>query len=134
MTGGGASRAQQLVEDMLQAAVARRASDIHLEPQAQGARIRYRVDGILQNGITLTSGAHEAAVARLKLLSGMDIAERRLPLDGRMSWEYEGRKLDLRLATLPTVWGEKVAVRLLEADKALLPLADLSFSLSLIHI
>lgn len=122
------SMAAQLMENILQTALNRRASDIHIEPQAQETRIRYRVDGLLQSGGTLTAGSHSAVVSRLKLLSGMDIAERRVPLDGRLSWEQNGRKLDLRLATLPTIHGEKITLRILEAERALLPLAELGFS------
>jgi type IV pilus assembly protein PilB len=92
------------------------ASDIHVEPQADGLRIRYRVDGLLRDVMRVPKSASAALVSRLKIVSGLDIAERRLPQDGRTRLTVDGAAVDARVATLPSVHGEKVVIRLLASS------------------
>ena len=109
-------------------AVRRRASDIHLEPQKRGLTIRLRIDGLLQN---IPSPAHDIAhrlCARIKVMAAMDIAERRLPQDCRFTANCGGQPLDLRVSSLPTLWGEKLVLRLVPNDTSILALADLGLS------
>ncbi|NDJ58911.1 type II secretion system protein GspE [Enterobacteriaceae bacterium 4M9] len=109
----GKNAAVELVNHALECAVTRRASDIHLEPDESGGQIRLRVDGVLQPLARFSSEICTAAVARLKILGNLDIAERRLPQDGQFDTEIHGEKLSLRLSTLPCRAGEKAVLRLL---------------------
>lgn len=103
----------RLVDVVLADAVRARASDVHVEPQAGDLRIRYRVDGLLRDVMTVPKGAASAAVSRIKIVSGLDIAERRRPQDGRAKLTVDGLIVEARISTLPTLHGEKVVVRLL---------------------
>ncbi len=103
----------RLVAMLLAEAVRARASDIHIEPQRDGLRVRYRVDGVLREVMAIPKGATPAVVSRLKIISGIDIAERRVPQDGRMKVAADGKAMDARVSTLPSVHGEKVVIRLL---------------------
>ena len=103
----------RLVAMVLSEAVRARASDIHIEPQSDGLRVRYRVDGVLREVMAIPKGATPAVVSRLKIISGIDIAERRVPQDGRMKVVADGKGMDARVSTLPSVHGEKVVIRLL---------------------
>jgi general secretion pathway protein E/type IV pilus assembly protein PilB len=111
-------------EDIRQA-VARRASDIHFEPHEQRFRIRYRVDGVLQEGEDPPRRLQRAVISRLKIMANMNIAEKRLPQDGRSRIALEGRTVDLRVSSLPTVHGEAVVLRLLEQEQVRRGLAEL---------
>ncbi len=102
------------VNSLISQALAERASDIHLEPLEGGFRVRYRIDGILEGRTAPAHPLRAAVVSRLKLMAGLDIAERRLPQDGRIRTKVLGRDLDLRVATMPTLHGESVALRLLD--------------------
>ena len=113
------------LEELLQGALAAGASDVHIEPVRSGGRIRQRVDGILQSGKTLPGEVHLQLVSRLKLLAGMDIADRRAPQDGRYAVEIAGRSIDARISSMPTTLGEKVVVRLLDQSAHLLSLEAL---------
>ncbi len=104
------------------------ASDIHLEPTEYDLRVRFRIDGVLHEVMRSPKGIQSGVISRLKIMSDMDIAERRVPQDGRLSVMAHGRKIDLRVATLPTVWGEKVVMRILDNSTAMLDLKDLGFS------
>ena len=115
----------RLVESILGQAVARRASDIHLEPLAQRFRVRYRIDGVLQPGEDLPRGLERPVVSRLKIMGNMNIAEKRLPQDGRVRFSVNGRTVDLRISSLPAVHGESVVLRLLEPDRIRLGLDEL---------
>jgi type IV pilus assembly protein PilB len=108
------SRAVQLVDQILARAALDRASDIHLEPQERGLRVRLRIDGVLTEVGMLPTSLAPPVIARIKVLGGMDIAERRLPQDGRLHATIGPRRLDLRISTYPTVWGEKCVLRLLD--------------------
>jgi type IV pilus assembly protein PilB len=109
-------------------AIADHASDIHVEPSEHDLRVRYRIDGVLQEKQSAPKGIQSSVISRIKVMSDIDIAEKRKPQDGRMSVVHEGKKIDLRVATLPTVWGEKVVMRILDNSTAQLDLRDLSFS------
>jgi type IV pilus assembly protein PilB len=108
-------------------AISDRASDIHIEPAETDLRVRYRIDGVLHEMQHAPKNIQSGVISRLKIMSDIDIAERRKPQDGRMSVMHQGRKIDLRVATLPTVWGEKVVMRILDNSTASLDLRDLSF-------
>lgn len=108
-------------------AIQDRASDIHIEPAEHDLRVRYRIDGVLHEMQRAPKQIQGGVISRLKIMSDIDIAERRKPQDGRMSVTHNGRKIDLRVATLPTVWGEKVVMRILDNSTASLDLRDLSF-------
>ncbi|HEY3438627.1 MAG TPA: ATPase, T2SS/T4P/T4SS family [Actinotalea sp.] len=108
-------------------AIQDRASDIHIEPAEHDMRVRYRIDGVLHEMQRSPKAIQGGVISRLKIMSDIDIAERRKPQDGRMSVTHNGRKIDLRVATLPTVWGEKVVMRILDNSTASLDLHDLSF-------
>lgn len=104
----------EIVTHILSFAVKARASDVHIEPQETSTRVRYRIDGILQEKLTTPRELHEALVSRIKILSGMKIDEKRIPQDGRFNFKGETQEVDLRVSTLPTAWGEKVVMRLLK--------------------
>jgi type IV pilus assembly protein PilB len=108
-------------------AIQDRASDIHLEPGERELRVRYRIDGVLHEVMRSPKNIQSGVISRLKIMSDIDIAERRVPQDGRLSVTAQGRKIDLRVATLPTVWGEKVVMRILDNSTARLDLTDLGF-------
>jgi general secretion pathway protein E len=114
----------QLLLDGLHA----RATDIHVEPFRGRLNIRFRIDGMLTEGRPVPAHMARAIVSRVKILSGLDIAERRLPQDGRVRIKVEARTLDLRIATMPTIHGESVAIRLLENMQRVLELSKLGFA------
>lgn len=115
--------AVRLVASTINAAATKQASDIHIEPQSTDTVIRLRVDGMLRDFQHVPRSIQNSVVSRIKILSDMDIAERRAPQDGRFMVKIAGKKLDLRVSTLPTQYGEKVVMRLLEADA---PMQDFS--------
>jgi type IV pilus assembly protein PilB len=115
----------QLVHRVIKEAVERGASDIHFEPGDEEMRIRYRIDGVLQEAATVPSSAVPAVVSRIKILSDLDIAERRIPQDGRISLEVSEKPIDLRVATLPASYGEKVVMRILDQSKVMIELEQL---------
>ncbi|GFN23289.1 GspE/PulE family protein [Thermanaeromonas sp. C210] len=119
--------AVRLVNRIILQAVHSRASDIHIEPQEKDIRVRLRVDGLLRDVSRLPRGILNTLVSRIKIMGGMDIAERRLPQDGRFQVTVEGRNIDLRVSTMPTVYGEKVVLRILDKGTMLLPLDGLGF-------
>lgn len=108
-------------------AITDRSSDIHIEPTEHDLRVRYRIDGVLHEVQRSPKNIQGGVISRVKILSDIDIAEKRKPQDGRMSVMHNGRKIDLRVATLPTVWGEKIVMRILDNSTASLDLRDLSF-------
>ena len=118
----------ECVERLLERAVHRRASDIHVEPLASALRVRYRVDGVLQEGEPLGRDWHAAVVSRLKIMARLSIAEKRVPQDGRMRVTVAGRELDLRVSTVPTVHGESVVLRVLDRMTRIPSLASLGFA------
>ena len=117
----------KFVNLLITQAVADRASDIHVEPGETDLRIRFRIDGVLHEVMHSPKSIQNGVISRLKVMSEMNIAERRVPQDGRMSLAVSGKPIDLRVATLPTVFGEKVVMRILDKGQALLRLDDLGF-------
>ncbi len=124
----------RLVSAMLAEAVREGASDLHVEPQRDGLRIRHRVDGVLRDVMLLPKGTSAAVVSRLKILSGLDIAERRIPQDGRARIAVDGTAVDARVSTLPGLHGEKVVLRLFATDSAVQPLATLGLAAAQLDI
>ena len=104
------------------------ASDIHLEPHERGIQVRYRIDGMLQNALQIPRSLQDATISRLKLMSGMDISERRKPQDGRSQLNTGGRRIDMRVSTVPTQYGEKIVIRLLDSAKAQIAMEDLGLT------
>jgi type IV pilus assembly protein PilB len=119
--------AVRLVSLIIQNAMSKQASDIHIEPQAAATVVRIRVDGVLRELASVPKNLQNSLISRIKILSDMDISERRAPQDGRFMVAVGPRKLDMRVSTLPTQFGEKVVMRLLEASAPLLSFADLGF-------
>ncbi len=117
----------KLVNVVITQAVADRASDIHIEPTEHDVRIRYRIDGVLHEEMRAPKNIQAGIISRLKIMADINIAERRIPQDGRVTATVAGRAVDLRVATLPTVHGEKVVMRILDKSNALLQLTDLGF-------
>jgi type IV pilus assembly protein PilB len=103
-----------------------KASDIHIEPAEYEMKVRYRIDGVLHEMQSAPKAIQNGVISRLKIMSEIDIAERRKPQDGRMSVSHGGRKIDLRVATLPTVWGEKVVMRILDNTSSSLAMENLA--------
>ncbi len=112
----------RLVNVIILQAVRRRASDIHVEPQEHRVRIRYRIDGTLYNVMTPPKHIQAGVVSRVKIMAQMDIAERRLPQDGRIQLTVDDRAIDLRVSTIPTIFGEKLVMRILDRGAALVGL------------
>ena len=117
----------KLANLLIRQAIQDRASDIHIEPTEHDVRIRYRIDGVLHEIMRSPKRVQSGLVSRIKIMSDLDIAERRMPQDGRISAVIAGRQVDLRVATLPTVYGEKIVMRVLDKGTALLDLEDLGF-------
>jgi type IV pilus assembly protein PilB len=116
-----------LVSSIIEGAINSRATDIHLEPQTYGLRVRYRIDGMLYDVMTLPEKMEEEVLARVKVLSNMDVTERRHPQDGHCAIEIGEKTYDMRAATLPTILGEKLVLRLLNADEVFLGVRELGF-------
>ncbi|MBI2153879.1 MAG: type IV-A pilus assembly ATPase PilB [Candidatus Rokubacteria bacterium] len=117
----------KLVNLILTDAIRRGASDIHLEPYEKVFRVRYRIDGVLQEMMAPPKRLEAALLSRVKIMSNLDIAERRLPQDGRIKIRYSTREIDLRVSTLPTIFGEKIVMRILDKEALTLDLAKLGF-------
>jgi type IV pilus assembly protein PilB len=115
----------QLVHRVIKEAVERGASDIHFEPGEEDMRVRYRIDGVLQEAATVPASAVPAVVSRVKILGDLDIAERRVPQDGRISMEVAEKAIDLRVASLPCAYGENVVMRILDQSKVMIELEEL---------
>jgi len=118
-----------LVDLVVNSAITSRASDVHIEPSEKGVLVRHRLDGILKEVMDLPKWVHEGLVARMKIMAGMDIAEKRLPQDGRLRVKTEdGKDVDFRVSTLRTMYGEKIVLRVLDHRKGAPPLEELGFS------
>jgi type IV pilus assembly protein PilB len=118
-----------LVDLVVRSAIRSHASDVHIEPLEKGVLIRHRLDGLLKEVMDLPKWVHEGLIARLKIMGGMDIAEKRLPQDGRIRVSTEdGTEVDFRMSTLRTLFGEKVVLRVLDHRKGVPPLEELGFS------
>lgn len=115
----------KIVSTILEYAIKSRASDIHLEPQEDRVRVRYRIDGILYERLSLPLAVREAVISRIKILSGMKIDEHRTPQDGRFNFKFGDEEVDLRVSTLPIVYGEKIVMRLLKKSGGIPSLPEL---------
>jgi type IV pilus assembly protein PilB len=118
----------RLVNLLLSSAAQQGASDIHMEPKETHLQVRFRVDGLLRDFIKVPKKEQDATISRLKIISGMDIADRRRPQDGRSRLKYQGKRIDLRVSTLPTHFGEKVVIRLLDSRRAQITMEQLGLS------
>src|SRR2546421_11821563 len=118
----------RLVNLILSGAAKNSASDIHMEPKENFLQVRYRVDGLLREIIKVPKNQMDATISRMKIISGMDIADRRRPQDGRSRIKYEGKRIDLRVSTLPTQFGEKVVIRLLDSKRAQVTMEQLGLT------
>ena len=117
----------QLVNRIVSQAMRDRASDIHLEPQDEEVRVRFRIDGHLVEAFLLPMGAHAALTSRLKIMSGMNIVEKRRPQDGQFSTVIDGKEVDVRVASVATVFGEKIVMRILDKTRSMIGLSELGF-------
>ena len=117
----------RFVESILEGAVDQRASDVHLEPKEDKMVVRYRVDGMLHRVMTVPRAAQAAVIARLKILAGLDTSERRRPQDGRIDLKVRDKEFDIRFSTLPTLYGEKIVMRLLDKTSIQFTLKQLGF-------
>ena len=115
----------RFVNLLISQAIQDQASDIHMEPSEYDMRVRYRIDGVMHEMQRAPKNIQSGVISRLKIMSDIDISERRKPQDGRMSVSHGGRRIDLRVATLPTVWGEKVVMRILDTSSTSLQITDL---------
>ncbi|MHB8512532.1 MAG: GspE/PulE family protein [Actinomycetota bacterium] len=136
-SGEDLARLREVVEDapivklvnlLITQAVNERASDIHIEPGEKDVRVRFRIDGVLHEMMRSPKSLQSGVISRLKIMADINIAERRVPQDGRVGLVIGGKGIDLRVATLPTVHGEKVVLRILDKSSILLKLSDLGFS------
>ena len=118
----------RLVDSIIKEAIPYRASDIHIEPFEKVVKVRYRIDGDLQERAEFPIEAYSAICARLKIMSGLNIAERRIPQDGRINLKVGGSEYDFRVSTLPTVYGEKFVIRILDKTSFQYTRADLGFT------
>lgn len=118
----------KIVATILSYAAEGSASDVHIEPLHETVRVRFRVDGVLNTSLTLPIKVHSAVVARIKILCNMRLDEKRKPQDGRFSAKVDDRKIDFRVSTFPTTWGEKVVMRILDQAKGIKRLEDLGLS------
>lgn len=118
----------KIVSNVLKHAAETFTSDIHIEPFDYGTDIRYRIDGTLQKDLTLPRTIHESVIARIKILSKIKLDEKRIPQDGRFSAKLLGRRIDFRVSTFPTYYGEKCVMRLLESERGAMSVTDLGFT------
>ncbi|MDO8741879.1 MAG: GspE/PulE family protein, partial [Candidatus Roizmanbacteria bacterium] len=117
----------KIISTILDFSIKGRASDIHIEPEETRTKVRYRIDGILQEKLSLPKTIHEALISRIKILSELKIDEKRIPQDGRFTFRSQNEEVDLRVSTLPTVFGEKVVMRLLKKTGGIPSLTELGF-------
>jgi type IV pilus assembly protein PilB len=128
---GKLSAVVDLIDNLIVDALSMRASDIHLEPKARHLRVRFRIDGILNDRPSVPNGYKAAVISRCKIMSRMDIAERRIPQDGAFSVRFRGRRIDFRVSTFPTRYGEVLVIRILDRSGLKLDLDRLGFPGSL---
>jgi type IV pilus assembly protein PilB len=118
----------RLANAVIQQAIADRASDIHVEPQARGIRVRYRIDGVLAEAMTVPKNLQAPMISRLKIMADMNIAERRVPQDGRIEVRHENKEYDMRVNSIPTPFGEKIVMRILDKSSVMIGLNKLGFT------
>jgi len=125
LSSGEEAPVTRIVNEIIETAVQRHASDIHIEPEAQVVRIRYRIDGILVSAASMPKKIQSPLESRIKIMGGMNISERRIPQDGRITFREFGRNVDIRASSLPTVHGENMVLRVLDLDKVVVGLEGL---------
>ncbi|MBS1721313.1 MAG: Flp pilus assembly complex ATPase component TadA [Armatimonadetes bacterium] len=118
----------KLANALIQQAILDRASDIHVEPQQRSVRVRYRVDGVLSEAMTVPRNLMAPLISRLKIMADMNIAERRIPQDGRIEVRNQGKEFDLRVSSIPTPFGEKIVMRILDKSSVMIGLQKLGFT------
>lgn len=118
----------KLANALIQTGIQDRASDIHVEPQQRGVRVRYRIDGVLQEAMTIPRNLMAPLISRFKIMSDMNIAERRAPQDGRIEVRNAGKEYDLRVSSIPTPWGEKIVMRILDKSSVMIGLNKIGFT------
>lgn len=118
----------KLANAVIQQAIYDRASDIHVEPQQRGVRVRYRVDGVLGEAMNVPKNLQAPLISRLKIMSDMNIAERRVPQDGRIEVRHQNKEYDLRVSAIPTPFGEKIVMRILDKQSVMIGLGKLGFT------
>ena len=123
----------RLANLILSGAAKEGASDIHLEPKENHLQVRYRVDGLLRDVLKIPKSQQAATISRMKITSGMDISDRRRPQDGRSRLKFEGKRIDLRVSTLPTQFGEKVVIRLLDSTRAQIAMEEMNLTPDNLH-
>lgn len=133
-TNGNDMQAADIVENIFSKAIKLHASDIHIEPLDIKTRVRLRIDGLLRSIEDIPAARHNSIISRIKVLCGMDIAEKRVPQDGRLEITRYGRCIDLRISTLPTIRGEKIVIRVLDKERTLFSLNQLAFSVENLNL
>lgn len=123
----------RLLDTIIVQGLQARASDIHLEPGTESDRVRYRIDGVLQQAQRVPMERHTALVSCVKLMAGMDISEKRKPQDGRTQVTHEGKTIDMRVSSLPTIQGEKIVIRVLDSGIGQMRLCDMGFTEENLH-
>jgi type IV pilus assembly protein PilB len=118
----------KLANALIQTGIQDRASDIHVEPQQRGVRVRYRIDGVLQEAMTIPRNLMAPLISRFKIMADMNIAERRAPQDGRIEVRNAGKEFDLRVSAIPTPWGEKIVMRILDKSSVMIGLNKIGFT------
>jgi type IV pilus assembly protein PilB len=118
----------RLANALIQQAVADRASDVHVEPQQRAVRVRYRIDGVLQEAMTVPRNLMAPLISRLKIMAEMNIAERRIPQDGRIEVRHNQKEYDLRVSSIPTPFGEKIVMRILDKSSVMIGLQKIGFT------
>jgi len=118
----------KLVTSLIESGVRMKASDIHIEPEVDKMRVRMRIDGVLYETLSISNKPHNAIVSRIKIMANMNISEKRIPQDGRILTEVDGREIDLRVATIPSTQGEKVVIRILDRQSLVEGIHNLGLS------
>lgn len=131
---GNDMQAADIVENIFSKAIKLHASDIHIEPLDTKTRVRLRIDGLLRSIEDIPAARHNSVISRIKVLCGMDITEKRVPQDSRLEITREGRCIDLRISTLPTIRGEKIVIRVLDKERTLFSLNQLAFSVENLNL
>ena len=118
----------KIINSIIEQGIKDKASDIHIEPEATETRVRYRIDGVLHKAASFPLASHGALVSRVKIMANLDIAEKRVPQDGRIKISRGNSEIDLRISTLPTILGEKIVMRILDKGASMIKLSQLGFS------
>jgi type IV pilus assembly protein PilB len=120
--------AVKMAKTLIESGISQSASDIHIEPTHSGVNVRYRIDGILRKVTTYPKVMHASVVSRIKIMSGLDISEKRLPQDGKFFTKYSNEQYDFRVSTMPTIYGEKIVTRILKVSSSEQKISSLGFS------